>query len=81
MRIENDGKRLIADEGKVFMCTYHNVILGKEVYLKQIMKDGVLVEDSADNYIEVDEPERPDFKNREISNETENQNEEQTVSE
>ena len=73
MRIENNGKRLIADEGKVFMCTCHNVILGKEVYLKQIMKDGVLVEDSADNYIEVDEPERKhDFLNRN-DNETETQ--------
>lgn len=56
MHIENDGKTLIADEGKLFMCICHNVILGKEVYLKQIMKNGVLVEDSADNYIEVDEP-------------------------
>lgn len=32
--MENDGKTLIADEGKLFMCICHNVILGKEVYLK-----------------------------------------------
>lgn len=58
MRTENNGKTLIADEGKVFMCTCHNAILGTRVYLKEIMKNGILVEDSADNYIEVDEPER-----------------------
>jgi hypothetical protein len=61
MRIENNGKTLIADEGKVLMCTCHNVILGTEVYLKEIMKDGVLVEDSADNYVEIDEPEREEI--------------------
>lgn len=60
MRIENNGKHLIADEGKVLRCTCHGVILGTDVYLKQIMKDGALVEDSADNYEEIDAPEMPD---------------------
>lgn len=34
--------------------------MGTEVFLKEIMKDGVLVEDSADNYEEVDAPENPE---------------------
>ena len=73
MRIENNGKNLIADEGKVIKCNCHGVILGKMVFLKEIMKDGVLVEDSADNYTEIDEPERKhDFLNRN-DNQTETQ--------
>ena len=63
MRTENNGKTLIADEGMVLMCKCHNVILGNEVYLKEIMKNGELVEDSAENYIEVEEPEREDMNN------------------
>lgn len=58
MRIENDGKHLIADEGKVIRCKCHHVIMGTEVFLKEIMKDGVLVEDNSENYEEVDEPTR-----------------------
>ena len=65
MRIENEGRTLIADEGKVLMCTCHNVILGKEVYLKEIMRHGVLEVDSADNYVEVDEPEREEMPRHE----------------
>ena len=65
MRIENEGRTLIADEGKVLMCTCHNVILGKEVYLKEIMRHGVLEVDSADNYVEVDEPEREEMPHHE----------------
>lgn len=57
MKTINDGKTLVADEGKVLMCKCHNVIMGSEVYLKEIMQDGVLKIDSVDNYIEVDEPE------------------------
>jgi hypothetical protein len=57
MKVINDGKTLVADEGKVLMCKCHNVILGSEAYLKEIMQDGVLKTDSVDNYIEVDEPE------------------------
>lgn len=60
MKIENNGKTLIADEGKVIKCNCHSVILGKVVYLKEIMKDGVLVEDTVDNYTEIDEPENRD---------------------
>lgn len=60
MKTINDGKTLVADEGKVLMCKCHNVILGSEVYLKEIMLDGVLKIDSVDNYIEVDEPEMPE---------------------
>lgn len=60
MRIENNGKTLIADEGKVFRCKCHHVIMGTEVYLREKMKDGVLVEDTADNYEEIDEPKLPE---------------------
>lgn len=60
MRIENNGKTLIADEGKVFRCKCHHVIMGTEVYLREKMKDGVLVEDTVDNYEEIDAPERPE---------------------
>ena len=61
MKISNDGKTLTADEGKVIRCKCHNVIFGTEVYLRQIMKNGILEDDSVDNYEEIDEPERPDF--------------------
>lgn len=54
MKTENNGKTLIADEGKVIKCNCHNVILGKKVFLKEIMKDGILVKDSVDNYTEID---------------------------
>jgi hypothetical protein len=57
MKVINDGKTLVADEGKVLMCKCHNIIMGSEVYLKEIMQDGVLKIDSVDNYIEIDEPE------------------------
>ena len=63
MKIENNGKTLIADEGKVLMCKCHNVILGTTVYLKEIMMNGMLVEDSADNYVEVDEPQKEIMNN------------------
>ena len=66
MRIENNGKTLIADEGKVLRCKCHHVIMGTEVYLKEKMKDGVLVEDTVDNYEEIDEPERPEIMNEEV---------------
>lgn len=62
MRIEENGKHLIAEEGKVIRCKCHHVIMGTEVFLKEIMKDGVLVEDSADNYEEVDAPEKPEME-------------------
>ena len=65
MRIENNGKTLIADEGKVLRCKCHHVIMGTEVYLREKMKDGVLVEDTVDNYEEIDEPERPEIMNEE----------------
>ena len=65
MRIENNGKTLIADEGKVLRFKCHHVIMGTEVYLKEKMKDGVLVEDTVDNYEEIDEPERPEIINEE----------------
>ena len=55
MKIENNT--LVADEGKVFRCKCHGVILGSNVYLRQIMKDGKLEVDTPDNYEEIDEPE------------------------
>lgn len=60
MRIEENGKHLIAEEGKVIRCKCHHVIMGTEVFLKEKMKDGVLVEDSAENYEEIDAPEKPE---------------------
>lgn len=66
MRIENNGKTLIADEGKVIRCKCHHVIMGTEVYLRKKMKDGVLVEDSVENYEEIDEPERPEIIKEEL---------------
>lgn len=56
MIIENNT--LIADEGKVFRCKCHGVILGNEVRLRKIMKDGKLCVDTPDNYEEIDEPVR-----------------------
>jgi acetone carboxylase gamma subunit len=57
MKIENNGKTLIADEGKVLRCKCHHAIMGTEVYLREKMRDGVLVEDTIDNYEEIDAPE------------------------
>lgn len=56
MKIQNN--KLIADEGKVIRCKCHGVILGNEVYLRKIMKDGKLYIDIPDNYEEIDEPVR-----------------------
>ena len=61
MKIENNGKTLIADEGKVIRCKCHHVIMGTEVYLREKMKDGVLVEDTVDNYEEINEPEKTEL--------------------
>lgn len=60
MKIQNNI--LIADEGKVLKCTCHNVILGKEVCLRNIMINGKLEIDTSDNYEEIDEPEREEVK-------------------
>lgn len=59
MKIQNN--KLIADEGKVFRCKCHGAILGDEVYLKEIMKDGKLEVDTPDNYEEIDEPVREEI--------------------
>ena len=59
MKIQNNI--IIADEGKVLRCKCHHVIMGTEVYLKEIMKDGKLESDTADNYEEIDEPEKEEF--------------------
>lgn len=56
MRIENNT--LIADEGKVFRCKCHGVILGNEVHLRKLMKDCKLCVDTPDNYEEINEPVR-----------------------
>lgn len=56
MKIQNNT--LIADEGKVIRCKCHGVILGTEVYLRKIVKDGKLEDDTPDNYEEIDEPVR-----------------------
>jgi hypothetical protein len=57
------GNIIIADEGKVLRCKCHNSILGTEVYLREIMKDNKLEKDTADNYEEIDEPERINYVN------------------
>lgn len=54
MEIQNN--KLIASEGKVIRCKCHGVILGTEVYLRKILKDGKLEDDTPDNYEEIDEP-------------------------
>ena len=61
MKIENNGKTLIADEGKAIRCKCHHVIMGTEVYLREKMKDGVLVEDTVDNYEVINEPEKTEL--------------------
>lgn len=53
MKITNDGRTLVAEDGFAIMCKCHNMILGTEVYLECIMKDRKLVMDSQDNYTEV----------------------------
>lgn len=59
MRVnENNPKHYIADEGKVFRCKCHNAIMGTDLYLDKINMENGLVEDTIDNYEEVDEPER-----------------------
>lgn len=58
MKLINDGKKIIADENKILLCKCHNKILGTEINLKQIMKNGELIMDTVDNYIEIDKPER-----------------------
>lgn len=55
MKIENNGKILIADKGKTFICKCHNVIFGSEVYLNNIMINGILKMDSSNNYEEIDD--------------------------
>ena len=59
MKIQNNI--ITADEGKVLRCKCHDVIMGTEVYLREIMKNGKLEPDTADNYEEIDEPEREEF--------------------
>lgn len=54
MKIQNNT--FIADEGKVIRCKCHGVILGTEVYLRKIIKNGKLEDDTPDNYEEIDEP-------------------------
>jgi hypothetical protein len=59
MRVnENNPKHYIADEGKVFRCKFHNAIMGTDLYLDKINMENGLVEDTIDNYEEIDEPER-----------------------
>lgn len=55
MKTENNGKILIADKGKTFICKCHNVIIGSEVYLNSIIINGKLEIDSANNYDEIDD--------------------------
>lgn len=53
MKIINDGYTIVADDGYALKCKCHNILLGTEVHLREIMMDDVLVHDSIDNYVEV----------------------------
>lgn len=59
MKIQNNT--VIADEGKVLRCKCHNVIMGTEVYLREIMKNGKLEPDTADNYEEIESQKEKNF--------------------
>ena len=64
MRIDPENpKHLIADEGKVFQRKYDLLVLGNEVILGYYKYDGVYRMETADDFIEIDEPEpiNPDF--------------------
>lgn len=55
----------IADEGKVFYCIITQQIMGNEIVLDKILINGVMVQDSIDNYTEIDDPNPPIEPNQE----------------
>lgn len=56
----NDSKHLIADEGKVLKCRYCNVIMGNQVWMGSHSHQGSTIEETVDDYEEIDEPKRPE---------------------
>ena len=61
MKIDpNDSKHLIADEGKVLRCKYCGVIMGNQVWMGSHVHEDQTIEETADDYEEIDEPERPE---------------------
>lgn len=50
----NNEKHIIADEGKMLRRKSTGLILGEEVFLGLIMENGVMVEDKASNFDEVE---------------------------
>lgn len=55
---KNNPKHLIADEGKVLARTVGYPLMGKQIYLGNVVVDGVKQPDKVENYIEIDEPKR-----------------------
>ena len=51
----NNSKHLIADDGKLLKQISSNIIFGKEVFLGTVVIDGQLVEDTVENFEEIDE--------------------------
>ena len=51
----NNSKHLIADDGKMLRQISSNIVLGKEVFLGTVVIDGQLVEDTVENFEEIDE--------------------------
>ena len=51
----NNSKHLIADDGKMLKQISSNIVLGKEVFLGTVVIDGQLVEDTVENFEEIDE--------------------------
>ena len=49
-------KHIIADEGKLLKQKSSNVIFGTDVFLGTVIIDGELVEDTIDNFEEIDMP-------------------------
>lgn len=52
---ELNSKHYIADEGKVFKCKIHNIIMGSEIFLGRHRINGKSVNDTIDNYEEVED--------------------------
>ena len=51
-----NSKHIIADEGKLLKQKSSNVIFGTDVFLGTVIIDGELVEDTIDNFEEIDMP-------------------------
>lgn len=61
---ELNSKHYIADEGKVFRCKIHNIIMGNEIFLGRHRVNGKSINDTIDNYEEIDDVQK-DINNNE----------------